>query len=124
MLMLFTVHEPHQDSNAKATTDEFFSTYGFKPDLTAGATIKGEGENPHLLYSRCSEASSLQTDQPPAIVIPSTRTVGASVPRRSRKSLAGVMCKNISPRLPAMVISATGSANAPSRIINPAAPPL
>src|SRR6185312_3371080 len=60
-------------------------------------------------------------DHAPAIVSPSTRTVGASVPRRNRRSLAGVMLGNISLRFPAIVISATGSAIAPSRIMNPAA---
>ena len=45
------------------------------------------------------------------VVIPSTRTVGASVPRRKRRSLAGVRWANMSSRLPAMVISATGSAS-------------
>ena len=62
--------------------------------------------------------------QDPAIVRLSTRTVGASVPRRNTRSLAGVRCENISNRLPAMVISATGSASLPSRMTNPAAPRL
>jgi len=64
------------------------------------------------------------TDHAPARVIPSTRTVGASVPRRKRRSFAGVRWANISIKFPATVISATGSASCPSRIMNPAAPRL
>jgi hypothetical protein len=60
----------------------------------------------------------------PANVMPSIRTVGESVPRRKVRSLAGVRLANICIRLPAMVISATGSARAPSRIMKPAAPRL
>src|SRR3954454_6513230 len=62
--------------------------------------------------------------QAPAIVISSTLTVGESVPRRNTRSLAGVRLAYISGKVPAMVISATGSASAPSRIMNPAAPRL
>ena len=62
--------------------------------------------------------------QTPAIVIPSMRSVGAFVPYLKRRSSAGVRWANISTRLPAMVISATGSASAPSRIMKPAAPRL
>ena len=61
-------------------------------------------------------------NQAPASVIPSTRMVGASVPRRNSRSFAARMAKNISVSLPAMVISPTGSASLPSRIMKPAAP--
>ncbi len=46
--------------------------------------------------------------QAPAMVIPSIRTVGALVPWRNSRSLAGVSLANISIRLPAMVTSETG----------------
>jgi len=49
---------------------------------------------------------------PPAIVKPSIRTVGESVPRRNTKSEAATMLANISIKLPATVTSATGSATA------------
>ncbi len=62
--------------------------------------------------------------QAPAIVIASILMVGESVPRRNTRSFAGVRLANISVRCPAIVISATGSANSPSRIRNPAAPRL
>ena len=60
----------------------------------------------------------------PAIVMPSTRTVGASVPRRKRRSSAGVRWANISSSVPGDGDLATGSASAPSRIMKPAAPRL
>ena len=44
----------------------------------------------------------------PAIVIPSMRKVGASVPVLKMRSFAGVRCRNISFRLLAMVSSLTG----------------
>ncbi len=62
--------------------------------------------------------------QAPASVMPSTRTVGESVPLRNTRSLAGCIRANICTRLPATVISDTGSASAPSRIMNPEAPRL
>ena len=64
------------------------------------------------------------TAQAPAMVSPSTRRVGASVPRRNCRSSAGVRWRNMSFRLPATVISLTGSARAPLRIMKPAAPRL
>src|SRR5688572_29795727 len=60
----------------------------------------------------------------PASVIPSTRIVGASEPRRNTRSFATAMSRNICFRLPAMVISLAGSASAPLRIMKPAAPRL
>jgi PmbA protein len=50
--------------------------------------------------------------------------VGTSTARRNSRSLAGVSSANISLRLPAIVISATGSASSPSRIAKPEAPRL
>jgi plasmid stability protein len=62
--------------------------------------------------------------QAPATVSPSTRTVGASVPRLNTRSSAGVRFSSMSRRFPATVISLTGSARAPSRMMKPAAPRL
>ena len=53
--------------------------------------------------------------QAPATVIPSIRSVGTLTARRCSRSSAGDSARNMSIRLPAMVISATGAASAPSR---------
>ena len=62
--------------------------------------------------------------QRPATVMPSILSVGASMPKRNSRSLAGVRCANMSLRLPATVSSLTGKASAPCSIQNPEAPRL
>src|SRR6185369_7398762 len=63
-------------------------------------------------------------NQAAAITISGTRIVGASIPRRSSRSDPGSSEANMSMRLEAIVISATGSAISPPRTMKPTAPRL
>ena len=58
------------------------------------------------------------------MVIPSIRTVGALVELLNCRSLAGVMLRNMSLRLPATVMPLTGQASLPFSIQKPEAPRL
>ena len=57
-------------------------------------------------------------------VISGISTVGASIPRRNSRSLAGSRVANMSMRFDATVISDTGSAISPPRTMKPTAPRL
>src|SRR5712691_9685176 len=66
---------------------------------------------------------SLELFYSPATVMPSIRRVGhATEPRNSRSLPISAILLNISPRLPATVISSTGNVSSPSLIHKPEAP--
>lgn len=118
-------------ADVRACAQVFFALHGSEAAPASTGQRMSAGVSRRLRSPPCAGSSrgggsrsDAAAAQAPAMVSPSTRTVGASVPRRNCRSSAGVRWRNMSFRLPAMVISLTGSARAPSRIMKPAAPRL